>query len=110
LIIYVVLTIPLPYFFAFKVQKFGFLTDLSNETNNRGVGIWIAFVIGSGLQTIGYLIIIGKTNWWHVSEISQNRLRLKTQLLSNYESCEFSTQASRVIDDADEKQCKFMLF
>jgi len=71
-----ILTLPLAYFFAFKIQKYDLLKDESEETNNRGVGIWIAFVVGSGLQTIGYLIIVGTTDWWHVSDQSKDRLRL----------------------------------
>lgn len=81
LFIYLVLTIPLAYVFGFEVQKFDMLTDKDRNTNNRGVGIWIAFVIGAGLQNIGYFIIITKTDWWRVSHLSQERLKLSTQLL-----------------------------
>ena len=49
LVVYIVITLPLAYFLAFEVQKFGILVDKSKLTNNRGVAIWIAFVIGSGL-------------------------------------------------------------
>lgn len=58
LIVYIGITIPLAYFFAFVVQRFGVLIDKDDSTNNRGIGIWLAFVLGAGLQTIGYLIII----------------------------------------------------
>ena len=58
LIVYVGITIPNAFFFAFVFQRFGLLTDKDDSTNNRGIGIWLAFVIGVGLQTIGYLIIV----------------------------------------------------
>ena len=50
--IYLGITIPLVYFFAFEVEKYGYFLDIQEAhaiTNNRGVAIWIAFVIGSGL-------------------------------------------------------------
>lgn len=61
--IYIGLTLPLAFFLVFKIQKYGILMDTCEYTNNRGVAVWIAFVIGSGLQTIGYLIIVSKSDW-----------------------------------------------
>lgn len=61
-------------FLVFHIQKYGYLTDKTVYTNNRGVAVWIAFVVGSGLQTIGYLIIIANTDWDEVSLISRSRL------------------------------------
>jgi len=45
---YMCLVIPLAYFFAFKAPDYGLFVDESNETNNRGVGLWLGYVIGIG--------------------------------------------------------------
>ena len=60
-------------FLVFHIQKYGYLVDKTMDTNNCGVAVWIAFVIGSGLQTIGYLIIIANTDWDEVSMASRSR-------------------------------------
>lgn len=83
LFIYIFLTLPLAYVFAFVVQGYDVLTDKDESTNNRGIGIWIAFVIGAGFQTVGYLSIIALTDWWKISEISRDRLKLNTKLLDD---------------------------
>lgn len=83
LFIYIFLTLPLAYVFAFVVQGYDLLTDKDESTNNRGIGIWIAFVIGAGFQTVGYLSIIALTDWWKISEISRDRLKLNTKLLDD---------------------------
>ena len=91
-VIYVGITIPLVYFFAFEVQKYGWFVDLDRgstgaaATNNRGVAIWIAFVIGSGLQNIGYFFIIWATDWGWVSRMSRRRFQeLSVQYSDNYD-------------------------
>lgn len=89
LCVYIVLTLPLAYCFAFVVQKYGILTDKDSNTNNRGVGIWIAFVVGAGIQTIGYLIIISLTDWQYQCEVSQERLNLSTKLFPSEKEEQF---------------------
>lgn len=90
MLIYLGLTIPLVYVFAFEVQKHGYFTDnLSSKnsriTNNRGVAIWIAFVIGSALQNIAYMIIIGSTDWNSVSKLSRRRFQeISVQYSDNF--------------------------
>lgn len=75
---YFCVTYPLCYFLVFEIQKFGYLTDTSEETNNRGSGIWIALVIGSAMQIIGYLLIINKANWQNIADESLERQSILT--------------------------------
>ena len=45
---YMCLVIPLAFFFAFKAPDYGLFVDKSEATNNRGVGLWVGYVIGIG--------------------------------------------------------------
>jgi len=60
---YFCIIIPLAFFFAFQAPKYGLFVDETNETNNRGVGLWVGYIIGIGWQDVGYLYIIATTDW-----------------------------------------------
>lgn len=79
------------------MQKYGYFVDEVEEstTNNRGVAIWTAFVIGSGLQTVGYFLIIGTTDWNYVSKQSRSRFMCSASENSG------STQISEDIEIVD---------
>ena len=107
LVIYLAFTIPLAYILVFKVQEYGFMTDTSVDTNNRGVSIWIAFVIGSGLQTLGYLIIIANTDWLEVSISSRRRLELSLSKQSTQDNDYQKQSDLEEITDQNERENKF---
>lgn len=71
---YLCLVIPLAYFFAFKSQKYGFFVDEpGSDTNKRGTGLWVGYVIGIGWQDLGYLYIIASTDWQKIADGAQER-------------------------------------
>lgn len=47
--------------------------DESDDTNNRGVGLWVGYVIGIGWQDVGYLYIIASTDWQEIADRAQER-------------------------------------
>lgn len=66
---YVCIVIPCAYFFAFHAQEYGlFLDEAGKDTNNQGLGLWVGYVIGIGLQDLGYLCIIGSTDWQRIAD------------------------------------------
>ena len=71
---YMCLVIPVAYFFAFKSQKYGlFVDEPGADTNNRGTGLWVGYVIGIGWQDLGYLYIIASTDWQKIADGAQER-------------------------------------
>lgn len=77
---YVCLVIPLAYFFAFEAPKYGLFVDASDETNNRGVGLWVGYIVGIGWQDLGYLYIISSTDWQVIADGAQERQRKTLEL------------------------------
>lgn len=70
---YLVMVVPLSIFFAFKVQDYGWFVDTSPDTNNRGLALWIGFIIGIGFQVLGYLHILMSTDWQEASDFARIR-------------------------------------